>query len=193
MSNSGHRPLAPPIEEFRQQFERLAVEADALVAPLTEEQFTWQPEPGVWSIADCVEHLNVVARLYLPQLDEGIAEATRRGLYGDGPFTHDWIGHIFVRMMEPPSRMKMKAPALFQPGGRRARGEIMSAFRAYQVQFIDRLRQANGLDLRRAKVTSPGSKWIKMSLGSGFALMTAHERRHLGQARRLTEHVRFPK
>jgi hypothetical protein len=60
------------------------------------------------------------------------------------------------------------------------------------VQYIDRLRQANGLDLSRARVRSPASKWLRMPLGSGFAVMTAHERRHLWQARRVTSSPGFP-
>ena len=187
-----HLSLAPEIDDYRQQFERLATEADALVAPLTEAQFIWQPSPGSWSIAECIEHLNITARMYLPRLDEGIAEAVRRGLYGEGPFPYGLVGRIFVRTMEPPAKLKVKAPASFQPGPRRGRSEIMAAFRGYQVQFVDRLRQANGLDLRRAKVHSPTSRWLKMSLGSGFALMAAHERRHLWQAQRVTTAEGFP-
>jgi hypothetical protein len=193
MAAPGHLALAPEIDEFKQQFERLAAEADALVAPLTEEQFTWQPAPGSWSVAENIEHLNVTARMYLPRLDEGIAEAMRRGLYGEGPFAHDPVGRIFVRIMEPPSRIRVKAPPTFQPGPRRSRSEIMAAFRAYQVQFVDRLRQASGLDLRRAKVHLPASEWFKMSLNSGFAIMAAHERRHLRQAQRVLAAAGFPR
>jgi hypothetical protein len=69
----------------------------------------------------------------------------------------------------------------------------MAAFRAYQVQYIDRLRQANGLDLARARVRSPVSKWIVMPLGTGFAAMTAHERRHLWQAGRIVDAPGFPR
>ncbi len=188
----GHLALAPEIDEFRQQFERLAAEADALVTPLTEDQFTWQPAPGSWSVAECIDHLNSTARLYLPRLDESIAEAIRRGLYGEGPYAHDLIGRFFVGTMNPPVRIKVKAPKTFQPGSQRSRSEIMAAFRAYQVQFVDRLRQASGLDLRRAKVHSPASTWIKMSLNSGFALMVAHERRHLWQAQRVLAAPGFP-
>jgi len=183
--------LAPEVDNYRQQFERLAAEADALVAPLSEDQFTWRPAPGSWSVAECIDHLNVTARLYLPQLDESIAEATRRGLYGEGPFAHDLVGRLFVRTMEPPARLRVKAPTSFQPV-QRSRSEIMAAFRAYQVQFVDRLRQASGLDLRRAKVHSPANSWIKMSLNSGFALMAAHERRHLWQAQRVIAAAGFP-
>ena len=193
VTGSGHLALAPEIDEFRREFERLAAEADALVAPLSEEQFIWQPSPGSWSVAQCLDHLNVTARMYLPRLDEGIAEAMRRGLYGEGPFAHDFIGKLFVRTMEPPPRLKVKAPATFHPASQRSRAEIMAAFRAYQVQFVDRLRQASGLDLRRAKVMSPASTWIKMSLNSGFALMAAHERRHLWQAQQVLAAPGFPK
>jgi hypothetical protein len=190
---SGYPALAPAIEEFRVEFERLSAEADALVAPLSEAQFTWQPAPGAWSVAECIEHLNVTARLYLPKLDEAISDAIRRGRYAEGPFSYNWIGRFVVRSMEPPARVRMRAPKSFHPPPSRSRREIMAAFRAYQVQFIDRLRQANGLDLAGARVSSPASDWIRLPLGSGFALMTAHERRHLWQAQRVTTAQGFPK
>jgi hypothetical protein len=193
VTGSGHLALAPEIDDFRRQFEQLASDADALVAPLTQEQFVWQPSPGSWSVAQCIDHLNVTARMYLPRLDEGIAEGIRRGLYGEGPFVHDFIGKLFVRTMEPPPRIRVKAPTVFQPATLRSRPEIMAAFRAYQVQFVDRLRQASGLDLRRAKVVSPASAWLKMSLNSGFALMAAHERRHLWQAQQVIASPGFPR
>jgi hypothetical protein len=192
MATPGHLALAPEIEAFRVEFERLSGEADALVAPLTEAQFNWPPAPGAWSVAECIEHLNVTARLYLPKLDEGIANAIRRGLYADGPFTYNWIGRFVTRSMEPPARFRVKAPATFHPAPQRPRHDIMAAFRAYQVQYIDRLRQSNGLDLARAHVSSPAAKWLRIPLGSGFALMAAHERRHLWQARQVTSRAGFP-
>ena len=187
-----HLALTPEIDEFRRQFDQLADEAAALVSPLSDAQFAWQSSPTAWSIAQCIDHLNVTARLYLPMLDEGIANAIRQGLYGEGPFTYWWLARMFVRMLEPPPRLRMKTPAAFQPPPARTRHEIMAAFRAYQVQFIDRLRQANGLDLARARVRSAVASWLYMPLGTGFAVMTAHERRHLWQARKVTETSGFP-
>lgn len=189
---AAHLALTPEIETLRSQFERLAADADALVRPLSDAQFRWRSSPESWSISDCIEHLNTVARLYLPSLDEGIADAIRRGLYAEGPFRYNWIGRIFVRLMEPPPPLRLTTPVAFVPPAPRSRAEIMAAFRAYQVQFVDRLRQANGLDLARARATSPASRWIRLPLGSAFALMTAHERRHLWQARKVMEANGFP-
>jgi hypothetical protein len=184
--------LTPENEAFRRQFVQLSTDFDALVSPLSDTQFTWQPAPGVWSISECVDHLNSTARAYLPRLDEAIGAAIRRGMYGEGPFKYSRLGRLFVWLNEPPPRVRIKAPKVFHPPPARPRHDIMAAFRAYQVQFIDRLRQANGLDLTRARVSSPVGSWLRFSLGSGFALMVAHEQRHLAQARNVAGRADFP-
>jgi hypothetical protein len=189
--------MAPELEAFRAEFETLSVEASALVDPLTDAQFTWSPGPNVWSIGQCIEHLNITARAYLPALDEGIATAIRSGVYGTGPFSYNLMGRMMVRSMEPPPFWRFKAPALFRPPHvgqpMRTRSEIMAGFRGFQVQYMDRLRQANGVDLAKAKVVSPANRLLHLSLGSGFALQIAHERRHLWQARQLLAHPDFPR
>jgi hypothetical protein len=187
-----HLALAPELDEFRRQFEQFANDADALVSPLTDAQFTWRPRSNAWSIAQCIDHLNVTARLYLPVMDEGIANAIRQGHYAEGPYAYWWLARLFVHMLEPPPRFRVKTPAAFQPPPARTRQEIMAAFRAYQVQYVDRLRQANGVDLARARVRSPVASWLVLPLGCGFAAITAHERRHLWQAGRVTETPGFP-
>jgi hypothetical protein len=189
----GYLALAPELDAFRRQFERLADDADALAQPLIDEQFNWRPPSGAWTVAQCIDHLNVTARVYLPKLDEGIAEAIRRGLYGEGPFRYNLLARLFVRSQEPTTTMKFKATKVLLPAPARRKQETLAAFRAYQVQFIDRLRQANGLDLARARVKSPVLDLLRMPLGSGFALMEAHERRHLQQARRVIADPAFPR
>jgi hypothetical protein len=189
----GHLALAPELDAFRVQFEQLADDVDSLVGGLTDEQFNWRPPSGGWSLAQCIDHLNVTARVYLPKLDEGIAEAIRRGLYGGGPFRYSWLGRVFVSTVGPPPRFKVKAPKAFQPAPSRRKPETLAAFRAYQVQFIDRLRQANGLDLARARVQSPVARLLRIPLGSGFAMMVAHECRHLAQARNVIAEPAFPR
>jgi hypothetical protein len=188
----GPLALAPELDDLRRQFEDITRSLDVLLGPLRDDQFSWQPAPHVWSIAHVLDHLNASARHYLPVLDDGISEAIRRGIYGEGPFKYGWLGRAFVYWNEPPPRFKVKAPQRMQPAPSRSRHEIVAALRAYQVQFVDRLRQANGLDLGRARVGSPIHTWLRFSLGSGFAVMAAHERRHLWQAHRITELPGFP-
>ncbi len=193
MTVTGPMALAPEIDAFRRQFEALSAEADALAAPLSDAQFAWQPAPDAWSVAQCLDHLNVTARQYLPMLDEGIADAIRHGLYSPGPYAYNWIGRLSVYVVQPTTRFRAKAPKAFQPAPGRPRHDVMAAFRAYQVQYVDRLRQANGLDLARARVRSPVARWLRMPLGSGLAMMVAHQRRHLAQAHRVLDAAGFPR
>ena len=190
MVTHGRPSLAPEIDQFRAQFERVSADADALTAALSDEQFTWRPGQDSWSIAECLDHLNATARVYLPALDEGIADAIRGGVYGEGPFKYNWLGRLSVRFSE--MRVRFKAPEDMQPAPGRSRREILAAFRAYQVQYVARLRQANGVDLARARVRVPVTSWLRIPLGSGFAVMVAHSQRHLAQARRVTEAEHFP-
>ena len=190
MVTSGRPTLAPEIDQFRSQFEQLSAEADALTNPLSDEQFLWRPGPDSWSIAECLDHLNATARVYLPALDEGISDAIRRGVYSEGPFKYNWLGRLSVRFSK--SRVRLTAADDMLPGTNRTRHEILAAFHAYQVQYIDRLRQANGVDLARARVRMPLNSWLRIPLGSGFEVMLVHSRRHLAQASRVMDSDEFP-
>jgi DinB superfamily len=193
MANQGPLALSDEIDEFRRQFEQISADAEALVTPLDEEQFIWKPDPNNWSIAECLEHMNATARSYLPAIDEGIADAIKHGAYAEGPFHYSLIGRVFSHLMEPPARLRLRAAPDKQPGPQRPKRETLAGFRAYQVQYIDRLRQANGIDLARSCVRSPLVSWIRIPLGSAFASMAAHERRHLWQARKIARMNEFPR
>ena len=99
--------LAPVLDDLRRQFERFSADADAFVDALGEEQFRWRPRPDAWSIAECLEHLNVTARVALPRFDEAIAEAIGRGTHSDQAFVPTWIDRFVVRTTEPPSGWPM--------------------------------------------------------------------------------------
>jgi DinB superfamily len=193
MANQGPLALSDEIDEFRRQFEQISADAEALVTPLDEKQFIWKPDSNNWSIAECLEHMNATARSYLPAIDEGIADAIKHGAYAEGPFHYSLIGRVFSHLMEPPARLRLRAAPDKQPGPPRPKRETLAGFRAYQVQYIDRLRQANGIDLARSCVRSPLVSWIRIPLGSAFASMAAHERRHLWQARKIARMNEFPR
>jgi hypothetical protein len=192
MSTSGPLALAPELDELRRQFEAIAAEAAALVTPLSEEQFHWKPSGDRWSIAECLEHLNATARHYLPAIDDGIGDAIRLGTYGEGPFEYRWYARLLVRVIEPPPVFRLKATQQILPASDRPKQATANGFGAYQVQYVDRLRQSNGIDLATARVRSPMAAWLRIPLGCGFAAMVAHERRHLWQARQVRDAPGFP-
>jgi hypothetical protein len=191
----GAAPQTLPCElaQLHDEFQQVAIEATVLAAPLTDVQFTWKPAANAWSIGECLSHLNATARQCLPKLDEGIAEGIRAGLLGEGPFRYGWVDRFLVHAAEPPSRWHVSSPAAFLPVPGETRDEILDGFRATQTAFADRLRRAYGLDLVRVRVASPVARWRRFSLGAAFAVLAAHQRRHLGQARRVVTLPQFPR
>ena len=59
-------------------------------------------------------------------------------------------------------------------------------------RLLELLRRADGVDISRAKVTSPLSKLLKLRIGAAFAILAAHGRRHLWQARQVRRQAGFP-
>ena len=184
--------LVEELDGYRRQFEKIKKDAEILLAGLSDGQFNWQPAPGRWSMAQCILHLNVTAGIYIPMMDAVMERVRAQGLFGHGPFRHGWLGNWLVRLVEPPPKRKFKAPKTFVPPLERPLGPALSEFLSWQDQFLERIRRANGLNLGRAKIRLPASSLIKLSLGQSFALMTAHERRHLWQAAQVREAAGFP-
>lgn len=166
--------------------------AQRVVAGLAENQIRWAPAAGRWSVAECVGHLNATNAAYLPIIEAAIREGRRAGLTGPGPYRHGWLVNWFIRSMEPPPRRRYKRPKVFTPEVPAAGVDVLPKFFAYQDDIVRCIRESDGLDLGRVRLVSPAARFLRMSLGQAFALLAAHERRHLWQARQVTEARGFP-
>ena len=179
------------LDEFRQQFESVKRDGIELTATLDDGQFNWRPLPRQWSISECLAHLNVVDGLDLPLLAEAIERSRMAGLLGQGPFRYGWLSRKFVSLSESPARLKMRAPKEYLPPSGQPKEEVVAEFRSIHDRMLELVAQSDGLDLARIKVRTPFPV-LKFSLGQRFALLAAHDRRHLLQAWAVRKHPSFP-
>jgi hypothetical protein len=175
----------PELEGYRQQFEQITKDAADLVAGLSEEEFNWRPAPGQWSVEECVAHLTMVGHVELGHIERAIDNARSRGLTGSGPFEYPALERLIMRETEPPARHHTSAPKRFTPLHNQPVTAVLPTFNHVQSMFILQIERADGLDLRRVKVVTPITRFLKLSLGTTFAQAAAHERRHLEQARKV--------
>jgi hypothetical protein len=173
------------LEGYRQQFQQIRAQAAELTAGLKEDQFNWRPAAGVWSIEECLSHLVMVGQSQVRDITDAVDQAHARGIKGSGPFDYGHIDRFIVGLAEPPVRQPLPAPQRFHPLHGQPITAILPTFNHVQDMFVLQADRAEGLDLARIKVPTPISPWLKMSLGMVFKLATAHERRHIEQARRV--------
>ena len=187
--HSGTKELVPELQEYARQFAAITRDAEVVLQGLTEAQLMWREHAGTWSVADCLNHLVVTGNHSLSHIRSAMVDARSRGLLGRGPFRHGVLGNWLVRLMDAPPRMKFKVPKAYRPAPDVSVSHIVSTFFLLQHGLIRALEEADGVDLARAKVGNPVSRWFKLSLGQEFALTAAHERRHLWQAARVRERL----
>ena len=62
---------------------------------------------------------------------------------------------------------------------------VLPEFLTVRDQLGERVRRADGLDLKRIRVVSPVTRLLRLPLGAYFQFVIAHDRRHLWQARQV--------
>ncbi len=176
------------------EFGAAAADARALLDGVGDAAFRWRPAGKGWSMAECLDHLNVVGRLYVTAIDQALEEGRRRGFTASAPLRLGLIERWLVRSMDAPPLFRTKSPRSFRPAAAAPPvAESLPAFLALQDELQERVARAEGLDLRRIKLRSPASRRLRLSLGAAFAVTAAHQRRHLWQARQLRALPSFPK
>lgn len=182
-------------DELSRQLHENRAQARRLAGSLSHHQFNWRPGTDRWSVAECIQHLNITEYMVLKVLRPVIDEALARGMTGTGPFHYGWFSRWFEAQMEPPPRRTFKAPTAFAvaPGSSWDRDKTLADFAAVGGKLDECLELSRTLDLRRIKVPSAAMPLLRLPLGATFRVQTAHERRHLWQAEQVVKDARFPR
>ena len=189
MSVAMTKPGKPSLESFHIELHAILDDVHDLCANLTPEQLATQPPTGGWSVQECLVHLNLTGELYCEQLEPVIDAAKASGERGRGPFRYGLLGGLFIRSQEPPVRYRMTSPKSFRPVPV-PDNSALPTFLSLQERLQDLMHRAEGLPLNKLKITSPESKWLRMSVLEAFGLLLVHERRHLWQAREVKDTLR---
>lgn len=158
---------------------------------LRPEQLNWKPSETGWSVGQCVDHLIRSNIEMFPTLDQAAAGKVPTFWEKYSPLT-GWIGGFMARSLSSDKR-KFKAPSnnIVPPSDISA--GVVEMFAANQAMLVEKLRAMSSIDADRTVVTSPFMKLMTYKLSDGFRIVVEHEKRHIRQARRVTEMAGFPR
>jgi hypothetical protein len=155
---------------------------------VSDNSFDKQPGAGRWSAADCVEHLNMTSRAYLPLLRDAVVEARQLRRAPSTHYRQDALGWFMAKMMQPLRRIgrirliPVKTTPDFVPKGGASRDQLLSEFVRLQAELITLIRGADGLPLDQVKVVSPFGGKMKYNAYAALMIVSEHQHRHLQQA-----------
>lgn len=154
---------------------------------LTEEELYWQPTPGQWSVGECLEHLNITFRSYLPKLIKGI-EGAKAGSVET--FKTGFFGRMFTDTLRLDENNQPKRKIKTFRGMDAARlpernAKVREEFNEYMEAFIAQIEKAADVNLNKVKITSFIGPILRFRLGDLFLFVVAHNYRHLIQAQRV--------
>lgn len=172
------------LADYAGQLDSADASARALVENHSAEELARPAANGGWSPAECLDHVAKTVEEYLPVMRAALEEGRRCGATGEGPFRYGLLARMFLWVLEPPVRMRVKAPAQFVPRHQPDARAALDAYLARHAELRDLLELAEGLDLAAIRVVSPANAKLKLPVGAAFGILAAHARRHLWQARR---------
>jgi hypothetical protein len=152
----------------------------ASVEGLDEEQQSFRPEAGAWSVAEIVEHLSIIegnmVRLVGKLLGKIESEAT------DASAPHPMQPFTLDEYVEQISTVKLEAPEAIRPTGIPLGDSLarLSATRAALNALRPRVEACDGTGAHY-----PHPFFGQLDLYQWLAFIGMHEQRHLGQIERL--------
>lgn len=171
-----------PAEQLARDLDDIRRRAKELVAGLAPEQLTRRPEPGKWSIAECLAHLNITAATVQRLMAAGIASGQRDKISGQPPFPVGPKGRLLIWLAEPPPKIRIRAPKSVAPPLEIPDcSQVFADFMRVQDEWGRLMKDAEGIDLGRIRVGQRFSPF-RCRLSASFPWMMAHQRRHLLQA-----------
>jgi hypothetical protein len=175
-----HRQLQEITDEFKAAQGRL----HELVRSVPELRWHLRADPARWSMAECVEHLNLTAKAYLPLLEAALerGRAGSRRARSDQRYGRDPIGWLLWRMAGPPVRHRVKTTSAFLPSSARPLPELIAEFDRLQEQQLRCVMAAEGLPLSRIWIRSPFDPRIRYNAYSCLTILPRHQQRHVWQA-----------
>ena len=176
--------LAEIIESLNSAQSRLRRFTDTL----PESGWSKRPGPDRWSAAECVEHLNLTSRAYLPLLRDASAIAREIRRSPKKHYRRDALGWFMSMMIGPLRHLgkfrvpRVKTTPAFVPKAGRSRTEILSDFVRLQGELISLIQSADGLAIDEVKIVSPFGGRMRYSAYSALVIVARHEHRHIQQA-----------
>jgi hypothetical protein len=153
-----------------------------MLSDLNDEQWSYKPARGGWSIAECLEHVVVVENLSLGRLESAIANGLNTEVRA--------ITDEFILEKIPARSAKFEAPDFSLPSGRWAsKEELLDQFHRIRSKT---LAMAKRTDVKFREVAFAHPRFGNLDGHQWLLVMSSHCARHLNQIAEIQADPGYP-
>jgi hypothetical protein len=176
------------LADIAEQLDTALARFRRLVAATPDASWSARRDPMSWSVAECVAHLNLTSRAYVPALRKALDEARTVGAPAPRHYRRTMMGWMLSATTGPlPAIGRVRigrvrtAPA-FVPQGDLPKAALVADFEGLQRDQFAIVREADGLPLDRVRVPSAFVERVSYDAYSALLILPRHQHRHLQQA-----------
>ncbi len=138
-----------------------------------------KPSAEKWSIAECLEHLNIYARYYIPAMEQRIKKATSST--ENQTIKLNWIDNMSIKSIHPDNRKPTQTLKKFNPIHKEIKGKPLEEFLKHQQDLLKVIQKMESVNPNKVKVPVEFFKLLKLTLSGTLEFVIRHEQRHLLQ------------
>ena len=164
---------------------------------LSDAQLNWRPNPGVWSVADVLAHLNAYSNYYHPTFNKKIQNTRFRST--KEAFVSSPLGKSAWKSMKLGNAKNIKRKFKAQKGYNPTidptilTGKEFDRFITHQTNLFTIFERAQTVNMKRVKIPISISKIVRLKLGDALLFVVYHNQRHVQQVLNIVKHSNFPK
>lgn len=152
---------------------------------ITGEELNRHVSGEHWSVGQCIDHLLLSNGPYLIKIRTALASAPPEG---ENPlFRSTFLGRKMIEAVGPNPKFMVAVPKAFVPRDEALGLECLRELREQLEECRRLVSQSYGLDLEKARVSSPITSLLRFRVGDAFKIIEVHNRRHLLQAHRILQ------
>ena len=149
----------------------------------SKDDLTLKQSPESWSMLECLEHLNMYADFYNPEIKAAITNSNTKTVE---KFKGGIFGNYFARTILPSEKStKLKTAKDKNPVYCNLNRPVIDQFITQQNEFLRLLEAAKTGNLNTVKTRITLTRLIKLKLGDTFRFLNNHTVRHLAQIKKI--------
>lgn len=168
---------------WHQRLDAVTKKVESEFGSLATEQLNWKPAADTWSIAEILEHLNLVNASYAKVLTDSANGTSDMGFTAKIGVIVNFLGNMIYRSVEPSRSKRMKTLPIWEPAQSNVPVDVIPLFIQHQERIKQLITENSQLLEKDIVIPSPANRYIVYKLRKAVEIIVAHEERHLNQAR----------